>query len=229
MTDSASTAQPSVALGYQFRDQSLLQQALTHRSHGSRNYERLEFLGDSALNYVVSVELYNRFPHASEGDLSRLRAQLVKGDTLALIAQQLELGQFLKLGSGELKSGGRRRASILADIVESLIGAVVLDSGFETAKALILRLYDGRFDSLPDPETLKDPKTRLQEWLQRRSRPLPAYHLVATSGADHERHFRVQCELDDGQCFLGDGSSRRKAEQHAAETAMASVLDNAQN
>lgn len=213
----------SLGLAYRFRDESLLEQALTHRSQGHRNYERLEFLGDSALSFVISCELYDRFPAATEGDLSRLRAQLVKGETLADIARGLSLGDSLRLGSGELKSGGRRRSSILADAVESLIGAVVLDGGFDSAREVIVHLYKGRFESLPDPDELKDPKTRLQEWLQQRSIGLPEYRLDATSGADHQRQFDISCRLPDGRLFAGSGGSRRKAEQAAAADALAAL------
>lgn len=209
------------SLGHEFNDPDLLRDALTHRSVGSRNYERLEFLGDSILNFVVAAELYHRFPRASEGDLSRLRATLVKGDRLAEVAKGLQLGDHLVLGSGELKSGGFRRASILADALEAVFGAVYLDAGFEAGRRLILRLYDDLLSSLPDPAELKDPKTRLQEALQARRLPLPEYSVIDVSGAPHKQLFRVSCRLTGLDVVTeGAGHSRRKAEQDSARKAL---------
>src|SRR5690554_992037 len=162
-------------LGIEFNDEALLLQALTHRSAAAKNNERLEYLGDAILNFVIAEELFHRFPQAKEGKMSRLRASLVKGETLAEIARELKLGEVLILGQGELKSGGFRRESILADAVEALLGALLLDSNFETVKPLILRLYDERLDAIDVTETVKDPKTRLQELLQSRKLPLPLY------------------------------------------------------
>lgn len=207
-------------LGYQFKQQELLSQALTHRSHGTLNNERLEFLGDSVLNCVIATRLYQRYPRLPEGDLSRLRAYLVKEQTLSEIANGLELGEYLRLGEGELKSGGFRRPSILADALEALFGAVYLDSGFASAEAVIVSLYDALLENL-DPKTLgKDPKTLLQEYLQGRKISLPQYLVIAVHGEAHEQHFEVECvipELDIRS--LGEGHSRRSAEQNAAKTA----------
>ncbi|TDY02983.1 ribonuclease III [Thiohalophilus thiocyanatoxydans] len=205
-------------LGYEFKQPELLDIALTHRSYGSRNNERMEFLGDAVLGYLVSAELYRRFPQASEGALSRLRASLVKGETLASIATELELGDYMSLGSGELKSGGHRRRSILADAFEAIIGAVYLDSGMDNASRLVQRFFDDRFSRV-DPDTLeKDPKTRLQEYLQARGNELPDYQVVATEGKAHEQRFRVECKIGTFDAtVVGEGTSRRKAEQAAAE------------
>lgn len=208
-------------LGHCFKDASLLERALTHRSVGAENYERLEFLGDAVLGMVIAEQLFRLDKGHEEGDLSRLRASLVNRDSLAEIAGTLELGEVLRLGSGELKSGGFRRASILADVLESLIGAIYLDAGYPAARDFILRIYSERLAGLPDPETLKDPKTRLQELLQARQLALPEYSVTDTSGPPHKRRFRVQCRvpvLD--QDFHAEGSSRRAAEQAAAEAAL---------
>ena len=204
-------------LGYSFRDESLLDAALTHRSAGSRHNERLEFLGDSLLNFVIAHELFLRSPRADEGDLSRLRASLVKGITLAEIAKSLGLGDQLKLGSGELKSGGYRRESILADALEAMFGAVLLDGGPEAASKMVLELFAGRLDNLPDPEALKDPKTRLQEWLQSKNISLPDYAVDDVQGAAHNQRFIVSCRVDSLSLLTtGQGTSRRKAEQASA-------------
>lgn len=204
-----------VDLSYQFNDPALRTQALRHRSAGGKHYERLEFLGDGALNFIIAQSLYQDFPEAPEGDLSRYRARLVSGETLAQIAAGLHLGQHIQFGSGELKSGGHRRESILADVVEALIGAVYLDGGFEPCRDFVLELYADRISSLPDAELLKDPKTRLQEFLQGRGQPLPAYTLARTAGADHAQTFWVECHCG-GQKATGKGTSRRKAEQASA-------------
>ncbi len=207
-------------LDYAFHDPRLLETALTHRSVASDNYERLEFLGDAVLEHVISHELFHRYPHCKEGDLSRLRSSLVKGETLAEIAQQLAVGDCLKLGPGELKSGGFRRTSILADAIEAIFGAISLDGGFDAARVVILRLYRPCFDSLPELDQLKDPKTRLQEFLQSRKMPLPSYQIVREEGSKHARIYVVQCEIPVlPDQIEGKGSSRRKAEQAAAEEA----------
>ena len=214
------------SLGYSFNDKRLLDNALTHRSAGSRNNERLEFLGDAILSFVISAELYLRFPDADEGALSRLRASLVKGDTLAEMARELSLGDYLNLGSGELKSGGFRRDSILADAVEAILGAVYLDSGIDTVRDLILRLYGSRIAAVTPKAVLKDPKTRLQEFLQSRRRPLPVYAVESMSGEAHAQTFTVSCQVDGmDEITYGTASSRRKAEQMAAELAL-QMLEN---
>ncbi len=208
-------------LGYHFKDATLLRTALTHRSAASRNNERMEFLGDAVLGYLVSSELYQRFPTATEGALSRLRASLVKGDTLADIATQLQFGDFLILGSGELKSGGFRRRSILSDAFEAVIGAIYLDSDIDTVWECILPLFKPRLDQC-DPEAVKkDAKTRLQEYLQSRSHALPEYQVLNISGEAHQQTFEVECRLRDlDVSTIGKGSSRRKAEQQAASKAL---------
>lgn len=206
------------ALSYRFQDTSLVEQALTHRSVGHHNNERLEFLGDAILGCVIAEELYRRFPEASEGDLTRLRATLVKGDTLAEIGKGLALGDYVRLGSGELKSGGFRRSSILACAVEALIGAVYLDGGFDAAKSLVLALYRERLECVSPEDELKDPKTRLQEFLQSRKLPLPRYELVRVDGDAHNQTFYVECLAETlKERIPGHGSSRRKAEQSAAK------------
>lgn len=208
-------------LGHQFRQAEFLDNALTHRSAGSHNNERLEFLGDAVLNFVITAELYQRFPQADEGALSRLRASLVKGDTLSVMAQELRLGDYLHLGPGELKSGGYRRDSILADALEAIFGAVYLDAGIQQIQALILRLYGERIGAATPSEQLKDPKTRLQEFLQAQHRALPTYTVVDTEGEAHAQVFTVTCEVDGlPQATVGTASSRRKAEQAAAAEAI---------
>lgn len=205
-------------LGHRFRSPELLQQALTHRSAGGAHNERLEFLGDGILNFVIAAALYDLRPEAPEGELSRLRASLVNGPSLAERARHLGLGASLRLGGGELKSGGERRDSILADTLEAVLGAVYLDAGFETTREVVLALYRERLQRLPDSEALKDPKTRLQEALQGIGRPLPEYIVVEQTGEPHLRSFRVQCRVpDSGERTEGEGRSRRRAEQHAAE------------
>ncbi len=202
---------------YRFIDPGQLREALTHRSRGAVNNERLEFLGDSILNFVVASRLYELRPQATEGELSRLRSRVVRGDTLAELATQLRLGDHLHLGEGELKSGGFKRQSILADALEALFGAIYLDGGFEACSAVIREVCEPVILDLPDAETLKDPKTRLQEWLQARGRPLPDYQLIREEGADHAKHFVVVCRIPDSEeQSQAEGSSRRKAEQSAA-------------
>lgn len=209
-------------LGYSFAQATLLQQALTHRSHSAPNNERIEFLGDSVLNCCIAHELYQRYADLKEGELSRLRANLVRQETLADLAQGLELGTYLRLGEGELKSGGFRRPSILADGLEALIGAVFLDGGFAAAQGAIRGLYAYLLEHL-DPQTLgKDPKTLLQELLQARKIPLPQYAVVATKGAAHKQLFQVECQIPQlAICTTGYGASRRIAEQEAAQLAFA--------
>ena len=208
-------------LGYTFRDAALLQQALTHRSHSSLHNERLEFLGDSILNCVVASILYERFSHLDEGDLSRLRANLVKQQSLYEIATRLELSQFLRLGEGELKSGGFRRPSILADTLEALLGAIFLDAGFEAARQAIRAFYIPLLDTV-DPRTLgKDAKTLLQEFLQSRKFSLPTYNVIATHGAAHSQEFEIECLVPKlGIQVFGRGGSRRAGEQAAARLAL---------
>ena len=209
-------------IDYRFRDPHLLQAALTHRSVGALNYERLEFLGDSVLNFIVSSRLYELKPEAPEGDLSRMRARLVRGTTLAEVASGLGLGKLIRLGEGELKSGGFRRSSILADAFEALLGAIYLDGGFEACYRVVLSCFDPLIEALPGAEQLKDAKTRLQEWLQARGRPLPEYELQREEGADHAKKFFVSCRLsDDNTVTDASGGSRRKAEQAAAAQALA--------
>ena len=209
-------------IDYRFADQQLLEEALTHRSRGANNYERLEFLGDSVLNLVVSSRLFELKPGASEGDLSRMRARLVRGESLTEIASDLALGKQLNLGEGEMKSGGFRRASILADAFEALLGAIFLDSDYASCRTVILDLFDPLIEKLPSIEELKDAKSRLQEWLQGRGRPLPEYTLFREEGADHVKKFHVQCRIaDDGSLMEASGSSRRRAEQAAAAKMLA--------
>lgn len=204
-------------LQYRFSDPALLERALTHRSRaGGDNYERLEFLGDAFLGYVVGEALYRRLPQAQENDLTLLRASLVRRQTLAAIARELSLGDHLLLGGGELKSGGFRRESILADVVEGIIGAVLLDGGEAEARALVLRLLGDRLDDARPESVEKDPKTRLQELLQGRGAPRPEYEVVDVAGTDHDQQFRVHCRTALGAEAEGRGRSRRAAEQAAA-------------
>lgn len=207
-------------LGYRFADAGLLEDALTHRSVGGSNNERLEFLGDAILNFIIAAELYQRFPKAQEGDLSRLRASLVKRDALAELAASLKLGEHLSLGPGELKSGGRHRASTLADALEAIIGAVYLDGGFEAGRTFVLGLYQDALDNLPSAAGRKDPKTRLQEYLQSRHQPTPEYNMLEVTGEAHAQTFRVECRAGDMLPTEGVGSTRRRAEQAAAEQAL---------
>jgi len=211
-------------LDYSFNDSALLDEALTHRSFASKNNERLEFLGDGILNFVIADELFKLYPNVQEGDLSRLRASLVNKDSLADIAALLDLGEVIRLGSGELKSGGFRRPSILADAVESILGAVYCDAGFEACRTLIVRLYTEKLASPTDPQSLKDPKTQLQELLQSRHYPLPEYDVSSVTGKAHAQIFHVNCNIRELQINVnGEGKSRRKAEQLAAQNAIALV------
>ncbi len=211
-------------LGHTFSNTALLQQALTHRSHSSLHNERLEFLGDSVLNCVIASLLFHRYTKIDEGDLSRLRANLVKQQSLYEVAQRLELSQCLRLGEGELKSGGFRRPSILADTLEALFGAIYLDAGFDAAYKVISTLYEPILE-IVDPRTLgKDAKTLLQEYLQGKKIPLPQYNVVATHGAAHNQEFEIECLIPklDIQVF-GAGGSRRAGEQAAAKLALEAV------
>lgn len=211
----------TAALGHAFSDRTLLQTALTHRSFGVPNNERLEFIGDGLLNCVIAVALFRRYPDLAEGELSRMRANLVRQDTLHQLAVSLNLGDSLRLGEGELKSGGNQRPSILADAVEALIGAVYLDAGFEATQSVIARLYLPLFDEMRSGPVTKDAKTSLQEWLQGRKKPLPRYHVIEASGAAHEQRFEVACEIENPALrTTGQGSSRRLAEQAAADRAL---------
>ncbi|MBS1188889.1 MAG: RNAse [Rhodocyclaceae bacterium] len=209
------------AIGYRFADEGLLLNAVTHRSHSSPHNERLEFLGDGLLNCAIAAELYRRYPELPEGGLSRLRAHLVRQESLHKLAQVMHLGDFLRLGEGEMKSGGHQRPSILADALEAIFGAIYLDGGFEAVQQVILRLYAGLFDELLPGQSMKDPKTRLQEWLQGRKKALPRYVVLETTGAAHSQQFKVACEIDSfGVRTVGEGGSRRLAEQVAAENAL---------
>jgi ribonuclease III len=211
-------------LRYTFQDPALLERALTHRSASRDNNERLEYLGDSFLSFAIARRLYDRRPSDSEGDLSRARAALVKQPTLASIGQRLGLDSQIILGAGELRSGGAQRGAVLADAVEGLIGAVLLDGGAEAAEALIDLLFAPEFATLPDAEELKDAKTRLQEWLQGKGYRLPSYAVETVRGRDHEQTFVVSCTVEERDAHTtGQGSSRRYAEQEAA-AAMLSVL-----
>jgi ribonuclease-3 len=213
------------ALGHEFTDRALLQQALTHRSAGSRNNERLEFLGDAILGGVVAEELYRRYSQASEGKLSRLRSRLVRRESLTDIAQLLDVGQYLTLGPGERRSGGHHRDSILSDAVEALFGAVYLDGGFAVCKRCILALFEEKLSSLPHVAFLKDAKTRLQEYLQSRQKSLPEYAVTSISGEAHAQFFKVSCMISDFDvpATSGQGGSRRQAEQQAAERMLAQL------
>ncbi len=204
-------------MGYAFRNNALLRQALTHRSHGSPNNERLEFLGDSILNCVIADALFKAFPKLPEGDLSRIRANLVNQQSLCELAIRLDLGSFLLLGEGEMKSSGNRRPSILADALEAVFGAIFLDGGFDAASSVIGKLYEKSMGEIDSGMPVKDPKTQLQEYLQGRRIALPRYQVVETSGEAHRQRFKVECciaELDIRT--TGEGESRRGAEQSAA-------------
>jgi len=211
-------------LGYTFHDGALLATALTHRSVGHKNNERLEFLGDSILGMVIASELYNRFPDSSEGELSRMRASLVKGETLSELARELHLGDYLSLGPGELKSGGFRRDSILADAFEAILGAVFLDSDINVCRDFILDRFATRLELVSPHRVDKDPKTRLQEFLQARRLPLPVYAVVDVIGKAHEQTFTIECQVEGQQPRNAKGESRRKAEQAAAEQVLLDLL-----
>lgn len=205
-------------LAYRFSDEGLLLTALTHRSHSSPHNERLEFLGDGVLNCAIAAALYRRYPQLPEGDLSRLRAHLVRQDSLHKLAQGMRLGEYLRLGEGEARSGGHQRPSILADALEAIFGAIYLDGGFDAACRTIEGLYAGMLSEQLHEHAVKDAKTRLQEWLQGRKKPLPRYVVLETSGAAHSQQFEVACEIASLDLrAVGSGSSRRLAEQAAAE------------
>jgi ribonuclease-3 len=211
-------------LGHEFRDRDLLESALTHRSAGRFHNERLEFLGDAVLGMCVAETVFRRLPEAEEGDLSRMRANLVNRDALARVARDLELGDFLRLGSGELKSGGFRRKSTLADGLEAVIGAVYLDAGLDAARAVIERVFGERLTDLPPLDALKDPKTRLQEYLQGRGLALPEYEVIRVTGQSHDQTFVVRCRIPVLEVVKeGEGSSRRRAEQSAAQSCLEAV------
>ena len=212
------------SLGHKFNDASLLDQALTHRSSPGPNNERLEFLGDAVLDFVVSDVIYQAFADASEGDLSKLRASLVNKASLASLAAEIGVSEYLILGGGERKSGGHRRNSILADTLEAIFGAVYLDAGYAAVVVVIHRVYGERLVDFPSIDELRDPKTRLQEWLQARGRGLPDYELLTVSGKSHNQCFEVRCSIaDSDQESSGTGTSRRKAEQDAARKILLSL------
>lgn len=217
---------PSIAraLGLRFTDASLLQRALTHRSFGADHNERLEFLGDAVLATAISGLLYSRFPEASEGDLTRVRAHLVREDSLHRVALDFGLSPLLRMSEGEQRSGGALRPSILADALEAVIGAVMLDAGFEAARALVERLFAPRLEATVLEAWTKDAKTELQEWLQARREPVPAYRIESTRGQQHDQTFVVVCDIASrGLKTLGEGRSRRAAEQAAAVAALAKL------
>lgn len=204
-------------LGYFFADLGLLELALTHRSFGGKNNERLEFLGDSILNYIIAEDLFHRFEKAKEGELSRLRASLVKGATLADVAREFQIGDYLKLGAGELKSGGFRRDSILEDTVEAIIGAIYLDAGMDTCRERVLSWFHTRLEATSLKIVTKDAKTRLQEYLQARKHSLPQYEVIDIVGEPHDQTFHVHCSIElFSNPIVGIGNSRRVAEQKAA-------------
>lgn len=220
----AKLKQLSKKLGYEFNNIQFLQRALTHRSMGAKNNERLEFLGDSLVNFMIADVLFHQFTKLPEGDMSRVRAHLVKGETLAVIGKEYELSDYLVLGPGELKSGGYRRNSIIADTVEAIIAAVYEDGGLEKCRELVNRFYEKRLLELDPTKVGKDPKTRLQEWLQSRQEPLPEYSIISVNGAAHAQDFTVSCYVAKlNTKFEATASSRRKAEQKAAETALAAL------
>jgi ribonuclease III len=214
-------------LGYQFKNAALLAQALTHRSFASNNNERLEFLGDGALNFIIANQLYNRFNKLPEGDLSRLRAQLVKESTLCEIAISLNVGESLKLGEGEMKSAGWKRPSILADALEAIVGAVYIDGGHLAAEALVLQLFSEKISQI-DPKIIdKDAKSQLQEYLQAKKIALPDYNVVLIEGEAHAQTFKISCNIQKLNInTVGEGTSRRNAEQQAAQLALDKILDN---
>ena len=209
------------SLNYFFQNKTLLELALTHRSIGSDNNERLEYLGDAVLGFIIADQLFHRYPDSTEGKLTRLRASLVKKETLASLARELDLGDFVRLGTGELKSGGWRRDSILANTFEAIIGAIYLDSDFQTCQSCLLEIYKELFDSASADTHSKDPKTRLQEYLQARKVSLPIYKTIKEEGEAHSRKFTVECqsELLD-ETIIATGRSKRIAEQSAAEQAL---------
>ncbi len=218
------TFQRGDLIGHPFKNQDLLKQALTHRSAGAPHNERLEFLGDSIVNMLIAEALFSRWPKADEGALTRARAMLVCEGALAVIARTLQLGERLTLGPGEMKSGGHRRDSILADTVEAVVAAIYLDVGFDACRARVLPWFEESLAAVPVGKPEKDPKTRLQEWLQARQKGLPVYELVSETGDDHAKHFQVRCRVaDPAVATEGEGTSRRLAEQQAAAAAIAQL------
>lgn len=211
------------ALGYTFREPRLLREALTHRSFGTPHNERLEFIGDGVLNCTVALALYNKFPELPEGQLSRMRANLVSQPALHSLAQRLDISHHLRIGEGEEKSGGRERPSMLADAVEAIFGAILLDSGFDAAQATINRLYVQRISAVNPREGGKDAKTRLQEHMQSKHQPLPAYVVERVDGEAHAQMFTVRCTIQSGESGSGQGASRRAAEQMAAAAVLAKL------
>lgn len=210
-------------IGYEFQDQALFELALTHRSYGANNNERLEFLGDAALNFIIGHAIYQQLPDTNEGDLSRYRANLVKGKTLAELGRELGIGDHLKLGGGEMKSGGHRRESILADAVEAIIGAIYLDGGMPACEKAVLAWFSERLDTLTQTN-LKDPKTQLQELLQSRGKSLPVYEVINIAGEAHDQHFTVTCSVEGLPTpTVGEGTSRRSAEKKAAAAALSGL------
>jgi len=222
----ADTARLQQALGYTFADPKLLEQALTHCSAGRKNNERLEFLGDSILNFIVAETIYRQSPAASEGDMTRLRASLVRQETLAEVAMELQLGEHIRLGAGERRSGGHRRASILADALEAVAGAILLDGDLEHCRRCLHAWFGPRLRELATTAVAKDAKTRLQEYLQGLNYPLPEYELLDIQGEAHAQRVQVACRLKKPQLVVeADGSSRRKAEQNAASAALARLCE----
>jgi len=214
----------SKAIGYSFNDLRLFENALTHRSAGSVNNERLEFLGDAILGFVVANELYQQFNSANEGQLSRLRSEVVKGEALASLARELDLGVYLSLGVGELRSGGQSRDSILADALEAILAAIYLDGGYEAVRQVILNLFQSRLKKLSLDSQKKDPKTRLQEYLQAHKLMLPSYTVAGVEGEQHDQQFCVKCIVEGLQLECeGNGSSRRRAEQDSADCMLAKI------
>ena len=219
-------AKLSRQIGYEFKDTGLLKQALTHRSAAKQHNERLEFLGDAVLGMIIARELYDKFPQVPEGKLTRTRSTLVKGDTLAELARESDVGELMNLGPGELKSGGHRRSSIIADAMEAIIGAIYLEAGLEQTEQVVLHLWKSRINKLDPNEHPKDAKTRLQEFLQSRKLPLPVYEVVKITGKDHAQTFVVHCQVANLNSPLeGVGSSRRKAEQQAANLALETLMN----
>ena len=218
---SAQTSKLEKAIDYKFRDETLLDIALTHRSIGQGNNERLEYLGDAALGFVIADAIFHKFPQASEGELTRLRASLVKGETLAMLGRELNLGDYIKLGPGERKSGGWRRESILANTLEAIIGAVYLDADMEVCRKCVNSLYRQLIAEVSPDKLNKDPKTTLQELLQSRKLELPEYQVISETGEAHERLFEIACVIkEQGISVQGEGRSKRVAEQSAAEKAL---------
>lgn len=213
-------------LGYEFKNPKLLEAAMTHRSIRGFNNERLEFLGDSIINLLIAEALYHRFPHLREGELSRLRSSLVKGETLAKLAREFSLGSYLRLGAGEIKTGGAKRDSILADAMEAIIAAIYLDSNFETIQSLVTKWFGKWLHNLNPSQPLKDPKTRLQEFLQHRKYPLPIYEMTNVTGQAHAQTFTIRCSVETLDISgTGIGHTRRRAEQQAAEKLL-NLLEN---